>query len=146
MANAAEIRNKGPRFRASHSRDEDHTESTFVTVVSVSVRLHPTNFGAIQHAYGSICYDTATYQPSAVTEGDHMKLVPYTPAIGSLMYAMVATRPDIAHAVGVVSRFMHNPDRPHWNTVKHIFIYLVGTQDYGYQIQTERTLGPSWLY
>ena len=35
-----------------------------------------------------------------------MKLVPYTPAVGSLMYAMVATRPDISHAVGVISRFM----------------------------------------
>jgi hypothetical protein len=46
------------------------------------------------------------------------------------MYAMVATRPDIAHVVGVVSRFMHNPGRLHWNAVKHIFRYLVGTQDY----------------
>jgi hypothetical protein len=33
--------------------------------------------------------------------------------------------------VGIVSRFMHNPGRPHWNAVKHIFRYLVGTQDYG---------------
>jgi hypothetical protein len=47
------------------------------------------------------------------------------------MYAMVATRPDIAYAVGIVSRFMQNPGRPHWNAVNHIFRYLVGTQDYG---------------
>jgi ATP-binding cassette subfamily B (MDR/TAP) protein 1 len=60
-------------------------------------------------------------------KGDHMKSVPYAPAVGSLMYAMVATRPDIAHAVGVVSRFMHNPGGLHWNAVKHIFRYLVGT-------------------
>ncbi|RVW34552.1 Retrovirus-related Pol polyprotein from transposon TNT 1-94 [Vitis vinifera] len=39
-------------------------------------------------------------------ESDHMSKVPYASAIGSLMYAMVCTRPDIAHAVGVVSRFM----------------------------------------
>ena len=39
-------------------------------------------------------------------EMDHMSKVPYASAIGSLMYAMVCTRPDIAHAVGVVSRFM----------------------------------------
>jgi ATP-binding cassette subfamily B (MDR/TAP) protein 1 len=63
-------------------------------------------------------------------KGDHMKSVPYAPTVGSLMYAMVATQPDIAHAVGVVSRFMHNPGRPHWNAVKHMFRYLVGTQDY----------------
>ena len=68
--------------------------------------------------------------PKSTTKGDHMKLVPYAPAVGSLMYAMVATRPKIAHAVGVVSRFMHNSGRPHWNAVKHIFRYLVGTQHY----------------
>jgi hypothetical protein len=54
---------------------------------------------------------------------------------------MVATRPDIAHAVGVVSRFMHNPDRPHWNVVKHIFRYLVGTQDYGIKFGPKEPLG-----
>ena len=47
------------------------------------------------------------------------------------MYKMVVTQPDIAHVVGVVSRFMHNPSRSHWNAVKHVFRYLVGTQDLG---------------
>ena len=60
-----------------------------------------------------------------------MKLVPYAPTFGSLMCAMVATRPDITHVVGVVRRFMHNPGQLHWNEVKHIFKYLVGTQEYG---------------
>ncbi len=43
--------------------------------------------------------------PKTEEERDHMSKVPYASAIGSLMYAMVCTRPDIAHAVGVVSRF-----------------------------------------
>ncbi|KAG9450355.1 hypothetical protein H6P81_010320 [Aristolochia fimbriata] len=60
----------------------------------------------------------------------HMKTVPYASAIGSLMYAMVSTRPDIAHAVGVVSRFMKNPGEEHWEAVKWIFRYLKGTSDY----------------
>ncbi|KAG9446485.1 hypothetical protein H6P81_012613 [Aristolochia fimbriata] len=60
----------------------------------------------------------------------HMKTVPYASAIGSLMYAMVSTRPDIAHAVGVVSRFMKNPGKEHWEAVKWIFRYLKGTFDY----------------
>jgi hypothetical protein len=47
-----------------------------------------------------------------------MSKVPYASAIGSLMYAMVCTRPDIAHAVGVVSRYMSNPGKQHWETVK----------------------------
>jgi hypothetical protein len=57
------------------------------------------------------------------------------------MYAMVATRPDIAYTVGIVSRFMHNPGHPHWNAVKHIFRYLVGTQDYGIRFGTNEPLG-----
>ena len=42
------------------------------------------------------------------------------------MYAMICTRPDIAHAVGVVSRFMSNPGKEHWEAVKWIFRYLKG--------------------
>ena len=43
------------------------------------------------------------------------------------MYAMVCTRPDIAYAVGTVSRFLSNPGREHWNAVKWILRYLRGT-------------------
>ncbi|CAA0829662.1 cysteine-rich RLK (RECEPTOR-like protein kinase) 8 [Striga hermonthica] len=53
----------------------------------------------------------------------------YATAIGSLMYAMVCTQPDIAHAVGVVSRFMSNPGVMHWEAVKWILRYLRGTKD-----------------
>ena len=56
-----------------------------------------------------------------------MKKVPYQSAVGSLMYAMLCTRPDIAYAVGVVSRFMSNPGEAHWSAVKWIFRYLRGT-------------------
>ena len=42
-----------------------------------------------------------------------MSKVPYVSAIDSLMYAMVCTRPDIAHAVRVVSRFMSRPGKQH---------------------------------
>ncbi|CAL5394802.1 unnamed protein product [Camellia sinensis] len=45
----------------------------------------------------------------------------------SLMYAMVSTRPDIAHAVGVVSRFLSNLGKEHWEAVKWILRYLKGT-------------------
>lgn len=56
-----------------------------------------------------------------------MHHVPYASAVGSLMYAMVCTRPDIAHAVSTVSRFMSNPGRPHWEAVKWILRYLRGS-------------------
>ena len=65
--------------------------------------------------------------PSTEIEEQEMKWVPYSSAVGSLMYAMVCTRPDIAHAVGVVSRFLSNPGKEHWNAVKWILRYLRGT-------------------
>uniref|UniRef100_A0A2N9J1S8 Integrase catalytic domain-containing protein n=1 Tax=Fagus sylvatica TaxID=28930 RepID=A0A2N9J1S8_FAGSY len=51
--------------------------------------------------------------PSSNKEKENMASIPYSSAVGSLMYAMVCTRPDIAHAVGVVSRFMVNPGKEH---------------------------------
>ena len=46
-------------------------------------------------------------------ERDHMSKVPYASAIGNLLYAIVCTRPNIAHAVAVVSRFMSRPGKQH---------------------------------
>jgi hypothetical protein len=65
--------------------------------------------------------------PSTDEEKEDMERIPYASAVGSLMYAMVCTRPDIAHAVGVVSRFLSDPGREHWNAVKWIMRYLRGT-------------------
>ena len=67
--------------------------------------------------------------PSSEVENLDMQWVPYTSAVGSLMYAMVCTRPDIAHVVGTVSRFLSNPGREHWNAVKWILRYLHGIVD-----------------
>ncbi|KAL2249801.1 UNVERIFIED_CONTAM: Retrovirus-related Pol polyprotein from transposon TNT 1-94 [Sesamum indicum] len=67
--------------------------------------------------------------PQTDSERAKMRVTPYASAIGSLMYAMICTRPDIAHAVGVVSRFMSNPGVMHWEAVKWILRYLRGTKD-----------------
>jgi hypothetical protein len=52
--------------------------------------------------------------PKRKQEEEEMEKVPYASVVGSLMYAMVCTRPNIAHAVGVVSRYMENLGRDHW--------------------------------
>ena len=69
--------------------------------------------------------------PSTKEEVEDMSKVPYASAVGCLMYAMVCTRPDLAHAVSVVSKYMANPGRQHCDGVKWIFRYLKGTMDYG---------------
>jgi hypothetical protein len=65
--------------------------------------------------------------PKTHEEIEYMARVPYSSTINSLMYAMVFTRPDIAHAMGVVSRYMNNPRKEHWEEVKWILKYLKGT-------------------
>jgi hypothetical protein len=59
-------------------------------------------------------------------EIEYMSKVSYSSAVGSLMYAMVFTRPDIAYEVGVVSRYMNNPGKEHWETIKWILRHLRG--------------------
>ncbi|KAE8723109.1 Retrovirus-related Pol polyprotein from transposon TNT 1-94 [Hibiscus syriacus] len=65
--------------------------------------------------------------PKTEEERAHMVKVPYASAIRSMMYAMVCTIPDIAQAVGAVSRYMNNPGKVHWEAVKWILRYLRGT-------------------
>jgi hypothetical protein len=65
----------------------------------------------------------------AKTDADleYMSKVPYSSVVGSLMYAMVCSRPDLSHAMSVVARYMSNPDEEHWKVVKWIFRYLRGS-------------------
>jgi hypothetical protein len=58
-----------------------------------------------------------------------MKKMPYQEAIGSLMYASVATCPNITYSVSALSHFLNNPGTIHWEAAKHVFHYLAGTCD-----------------
>jgi len=68
--------------------------------------------------------------PQTLEETAEMRRVPYREAIGSLMYCAVATRPDIAFSVSLLSQFIENPGKVHWEAVKRVFRYLAGTRDW----------------
>ena len=68
--------------------------------------------------------------PKTQAEIERMRGIPYTSAVGSLMYVMLCTRPDICFAVSMVSRYQSDPGEEHWTTVKLIFKYLQRTRDY----------------
>src|SRR5262249_29170043 len=59
----------------------------------------------------------------------------YQQAIGSLMYAMIGSRPDIAYAISSLSQYSCDPSESHWKAVKHVFRYLNGTSNYAIHYQ-----------
>jgi hypothetical protein len=56
---------------------------------------------------------------------------PYNALVGSLLYLAMCTRPDITHAVGMLSRFVSDPRDEHWQAGKSVLRYLSGTQNLG---------------
>ena len=58
-----------------------------------------------------------------------MSKIPYASAIGSIMYAMVCTRPDVAYALSMCSRYQSSPREAHWSAAKNILKYLRRTKD-----------------
>ena len=85
------------------------------------------NAKPMSSSLGSHLKLSSKQSPSSEKEKEEMRKVSYASAVGSLMYVMVCTRPDIAHAVGVVSKFLSNLDKEHWVAVKWILKYLRGT-------------------
>ncbi|GJU21255.1 zinc finger, CCHC-type containing protein [Tanacetum coccineum] len=71
---------------------------------------------------------TVKFRPN---KGTPVSQLEYSRAIGCLMYAMISTRPDIAFAVGKLSRYTSNPSALHWQALGRVFQYLKGTMDYG---------------
>ncbi|XP_034203785.1 secreted RxLR effector protein 161-like [Prunus dulcis] len=61
----------------------------------------------------------------------------YRSIVGSLIY-LSNTRPDIVHAVSVVSRFMNDPSNHHFAAVKRILRYVQGTKGYGIKYTQEK--------
>ena len=57
-------------------------------------------------------------------EIDQIKVVPYASAVGSLQYAQVCTRPDLAFVTGLLGRFQSNPKIEQWKLVKKVLHYL----------------------
>ncbi|GKB03145.1 hypothetical protein Tco_0831234, partial [Tanacetum coccineum] len=66
---------------------------------------------------------------STPREVKHMQNVPYASVVGSIMYAVRCTRPDVAFVQNITSRFQQNPGEPHWTAVKTILKYLRNTKD-----------------
>ena len=71
------------------------------------------------------------WEPKANTgKATAAEITHYQSIIGSLLYLMIGTRPDIAFTVTHLSQFSTNPTKDHYKAVQHVCCYLVGTRDY----------------
>ncbi|GKB57583.1 retrotransposon protein, putative, ty1-copia subclass, partial [Tanacetum coccineum] len=70
-----------------------------------------------------------TQGASTPEEVKRMKNVPYASAMGSIIYVVRCTRPDVAFAQNITSRFQQNPGESHWTVMKNILKYLENTID-----------------
>ena len=68
--------------------------------------------------------------PKTPQEVEDKRRIPCASAVGSLMYVMLCTRPNICCGVGIVSRYQSNPGLDHWTSVKNMLKYLRRTRDY----------------
>ena len=70
-----------------------------------------------------------TQSLTTTEDRERMKVIPYASAIGSIMYAMLCTRPNVCLAISLARRYQSNPRVDHWTTVKNILKYLKRTKD-----------------
>lgn len=68
------------------------------------------------------------------------EVIPYSSAVGSMMYAMVGSRPDLAYGIGLVSRFMSKPGQMHWEAVKWLLRYIKGSLNLELMYTTDKEL------
>ena len=81
--------------------------------------------------------------PKTQDERTHMSLVSYASAIGSIMYVMLCTRPNVSYALSVTRKFQSEPGEGHWVVVKNILKYLRKTKDL-FLIYADSDLIVSW--
>ena len=70
-----------------------------------------------------------TQCPTTSEDREKMIVIPYASAIGSIMYAMLCTRPDVCLAISLAGRYQSNPGVGHWPAFKNILKYLKRTKD-----------------
>ncbi len=104
------------------------SQSTYIDKIVAKYNMQDSKKGFVPSRHGIILSEKMS--PKTDEELDKMKRCPYASAVGSIMYAMLCTRPDIAQAVSVVSRYQSNPGEGHWTAVKHILKYLNRTKHY----------------
>jgi hypothetical protein len=94
--------------------------------------------GKVRNGIMQTIKDTDGSRPTLEKEGPAIEEgTPYAQLVGAVRYAATHTRPDIAFAVGVLSRHMAEPHQQHWLAAKRVLRYLAWTPEYGLMFTKE---------
>lgn len=93
-------------------------------------------FGMSEAKAVSVPAEPHTVLCPAETSEECASSVPYREAVGSLMFVAIVSRPDIAFAVNTASKFLNKHNLSHWQAVKRILAYLVGTVNMGIEYRS----------
>ena len=104
------------------------SQASYIDKVLARFLMQDSKKGLLPTRHGIIL--SKKQYPKTPQEEEDMRRILYASVVGSLMYAMLCTRPNICYAVGIVSRYQSNPEMGHWIAVKQIFKYLRRTRDY----------------
>ncbi|KAK1651569.1 hypothetical protein QYE76_069374 [Lolium multiflorum] len=103
------------------------SQSTYLDKILKKFRMDESKKGFLPMLPGKVL--SKTQGPATAEERERMSQIPYASAVGSIMYAMICTRLDIAHVVSLTSRYQSDPGMEHWTAVKNILKYLKRTKD-----------------
>ena len=103
------------------------SQSTYIDKVLKRFKMEDSKRGFIPMQPGIIL--STSQSPSTKVELEKMNGIPYASAIGSIMYAMICTRPDVSCALSMTNRYQQNPGDSHWMAVKNIIKYLRRTKE-----------------
>ena len=104
------------------------SQARFIDKVLKQFSMKNSNNGLLPFRHGVPLFDDQ--RPKTLEEENMMRQIPYASTVGSLMYAMLYTRPYFCYSVGIVSRYQSNPGLKHWQAVKHILKNLRRERDY----------------
>ena len=103
------------------------SQSTYIDKVLKKFNMQDSKKGFIPMQHGLAL--SKAQCPSSSSELERMSRIPYASAIGSIMYAMICTRPDVSYALSMTSRYQSNPGNDHWTAVKNILKYFRRTKE-----------------
>jgi hypothetical protein len=103
------------------------SQDTYIDKVLKRFNMEQSKKGFLPMSHGT--HLSQKQFPTMANEWERMSKVPYASTIGSIMYAMISTHPDVSYAISATSRYQADPGEGHWTVVKGILKYLRRTKD-----------------